>query len=159
MGEQKRRRGNRDRRSSLIIPTGDEVTAVREGGTITTAEGTRRIDPREVDEAVASIAAEAGVQLPTIEDMNAEIDSMVMVVGRAIEADMKRRQVRTVSVLAALFRVSSNIAKTYLTQCAKQQILEQGVEDVVKLTEIQDADLGQYIGNLRAGMGESERPN
>lgn len=150
MGEQKRRQGNRDQWSSLIIPTAAEK--VEHG----------RLSPdalAEVDAAVDSIAAEADAQLPPAEDVHAEIDSMVMVVGKAIEADMKRRQVRTVSVLAALFRVTSNIAKTYLTQCAKQQVLEQGVEDVVKLTEIQDGDLGQYIANLRSGMGDSGKPN
>lgn len=141
MGQAKNRR-IRGQKTALILPNESDV-----------AEHGGKVAPTETPEAPASAVPLAQTEL----SVSDEIDSMVRVIGAAIEADMKSRNVRTVSVLAALFRVSSNIAKTYLTQCAKQDFLEEGSNDVVRLSEIQDNDLANYIANLRAGMGDGQK--
>lgn len=145
MGQAKNRR-IKTQKVGLILPTDAEVQSIT-GTEPATAEAA----PAPLVPLVPSAKTELNV--------SDEIDSVVRVIGEAISADMKQREVRTVSVVAALFRVTSNITKTYLTQCAKQDFLDEGSNDIVRLSEIQDNDLANYIAALRSGMGEGQKAN
>lgn len=153
MGDAKRRR-QKHKRTSLIVPSEGEL--LEHGGVEPEEDG---IGDHDDHEALPPRAQAVVPKAKTDLDVSSEIDSLVRVIGSALEADMAKREVRTVSVLAALFRCSSNIAKTYLTQCAKQGMLEDGTADVTKLAEIQDNDLANYIAALNEGMADTGKPN